>query len=108
MSLSMSQPDLDESAPRRAAASVCGCGRRSASLTQVHCVTCHHQFSGITSFDRHRDGPHEGERVCLDPAGIMDKKGAAVFEPSQERHGVVWRFAASRKQRTWGDPDGVV
>lgn len=48
------------------------------SPTNAHCSACHHTFSGVTAFDRHRRGG-----ACLRPLAIglhADRKG-------------VWRMA---------------
>lgn len=40
-----------------------------------HCGGCHQTFTGLTAFDKHRDGSHSaGTRHCVDPAtvGLID------------------------------------
>lgn len=55
-----------------------GCGRcsnRWGGLNTAHCPRCHQTFTGLTAFDKHRDGNHaHGTRHCVDPAkvGLVD------------------------------------
>jgi hypothetical protein len=54
-------------APRRPAPlpHSCRCGTRWAGTRTAHCGACHHTFTGIGPFDRHRrDG------TCLNPADV--------------------------------------
>jgi len=43
-------------------------------LNTAHCTACHHTFSGITAFDKHRTGSHVTGRYCLTPTevGLVD------------------------------------
>lgn len=53
----------------------CGCGASWGGLNTAHCDACHRTFTGITAFDRHRDGSHSsGTRHCVNPAtvGLVD------------------------------------
>lgn len=52
----------------------CGrCDARWGGLKTAHCATCHHTFTSITAFDKHRTGPADA-RTCLTPTdvGLID------------------------------------
>jgi hypothetical protein len=38
-------------------------------LLTAHCNGCHLTFTGLTAFDKHRDGPHTA-RKCLTPDSV--------------------------------------
>jgi hypothetical protein len=43
-------------------------------LNTCHCTACHRTFTGITAFDKHRDGSHaQDARYCKEPltAGLV-------------------------------------
>lgn len=55
----------------------CRCGARWSGYNTCHCPAdgCHATFTGITAFDKHRDGKHSDDsRHCVDPAkvGLVD------------------------------------
>lgn len=85
---------------------VCKCGRRSSSLTQVHCVTCHRQFSGMRAFDLHRKvipaarGGDGDNCECVDPASLRQKSGLpALYADNTGTYGcTVWRHLRSEPQ----------
>lgn len=60
------------------AAGTTGCGRcpqRWGGLRTAHCGACHATFTGLSAFDKHRDGDHaKGNRHCLPPesVGLVD------------------------------------
>lgn len=44
-------------------------------LNTSHCTACHRTFTGITAFDKHRDGSHSAStRHCVEPesVGLVD------------------------------------
>ena len=49
------------------------CPARWGGLLTSHCSGCHLTFTGITAFDKHRDGSHTKGRFCLAPekAGLV-------------------------------------
>lgn len=55
-----------------------GCDMTWSALSVCHCSGCHQNFSGLTAFDKHRDGQHGGfradTRYCRDPeeVGLVD------------------------------------
>lgn len=50
------------------------CGQSWGGDRPKHCGSCHRTFSGLETFDIHRD--HRGEHGrCLDPATIRDGNG---------------------------------
>lgn len=59
---------------------------------QAHCPACHHTFSGVWLFDRHRFGPVQ-DRCCYSPGAIPNHPAAL------DRRGV-WRSTERR-------PDGI-
>lgn len=38
-------------------------------LKPGHCTSCHHTFSSVTAFDKHRTGPMDN-RTCLTPESV--------------------------------------
>lgn len=49
----------------------CGtCGARWGGLNTCHCCSCHLTFTGLTAFDKHRDGKHPTGRHCLPPEQV--------------------------------------
>lgn len=55
------------------------CSKRWGGLNTAHCAACHETFTGLTAFDKHRDGSHsKGTRACLEPAevGLVDANRA--------------------------------
>jgi hypothetical protein len=101
-------PDTPESGPtatgkagnRHPSVIECGgCGERWTGLTPCHCPACHRTFSGITAFDKHRDGNHaRGTRHCLDPATMRSGKGETVLITEERNNWTspVWRSAEER------------
>jgi hypothetical protein len=75
-----------------------GCGRRSTSLVQVHCVTCCETFSGYRAFDEHRQitprsrGGDGVDRECVEPGRLFRKNGDPVLYPDRGSLGTVWRY----------------
>lgn len=58
------------------------------SPTNAHCGACHHTFSGVTAFDRHR---RAGE--CLSPLAIglrADRKGIWRYPAPDPTQRIVW------------------
>ena len=37
------------------------------------CATCGLDFGSVTAFDRHRVGPHDGDRRCRTEADLLDR-----------------------------------
>lgn len=57
----------------------CGkCGNAWGGLNTAHCSGCCSSFTGITAFDKHRDGSHVKGRFCNTPqaAGLVDARRA--------------------------------
>lgn len=51
------------------------CPNRWGGLNTAHCSACHQTFTGITAFDKHRDGNHANDtRHCVHPTtvGLVD------------------------------------
>lgn len=50
----------------------CGrCGQRWGGTLTAHCSGCHQTFTGLTAFDRHRDGDHaKSTRHCRTPHDV--------------------------------------
>ncbi|TDH48865.1 hypothetical protein E2F47_22125 [Mycobacterium eburneum] len=51
------------------------CRQRWGGLNTSHCSACHQTFTGLTAFDKHRDGNHaHGTRHCVAPqsVGLVD------------------------------------
>ena len=46
------------------------CGARFGGLNTAHCSGCHQTFTGMTAFDRHRDGSHTTGRTCRTPDDV--------------------------------------
>lgn len=69
----------------------CNCGRQWTGLSQAHCTTCHHHFSTVTNFDRHRPGGN-----CLHPAALTDRNGKPLFKPVTNNYGVTWVHNSER------------
>jgi len=73
--------------PKRPTPATCrGCTARWHGTRRAHCAACHHTFSSVTAFDRHRtpDGDH-GQ--CLDPAtlaALVYRHGAWSWPPMPE------------------------
>ena len=49
------------------------CPSRWGGLLTAHCAACHLTFTGITAFDKHREGSHITGRYCITPeaAGLV-------------------------------------
>jgi hypothetical protein len=41
------------------------CGQTISGLKPEHCPVCHETFANTRAGDRHRVGPHDGDRRCL-------------------------------------------
>lgn len=57
----------------------CSCGAQWGGLLTAHCSGCHRTYTGLTAFDRHRDGSHaRSTRHCRDPwdVGLVDANRA--------------------------------
>jgi len=50
----------------------CGrCPNIWGGLNTSHCGACHRSFTGLSAFDKHRDGSHSaGTRRCVDPETV--------------------------------------
>lgn len=61
-----------------------------------HCGACHRDFMGLSTFDKHRRGPH-GERYCVDPAAddATSSTGRPIAEWWQDSLGR-WHEGARR------------
>ena len=47
------------------------CGAWWVGLNTCHCTACHSTFTGVTAFDKHRDGSHShSTRHCIEPANV--------------------------------------
>ncbi len=67
-----------------------GCDARWGGFNTSHCSGCHRTFTGLTAFDKHRDGDHaKSTRRCL-PPDLVGLVGAGRDYPC-------WGFP--------GDPD---
>jgi len=77
-----------------------GCGRcpnRWGGLKTAHCSACHRTFTGLTAFDKHREGSHPNStRHCVDPetVGLVDAGRAYPC----------WGFSGDGDDR-WADID---
>ncbi|WP_437340034.1 FDXHR family putative zinc-binding protein [Mycolicibacterium conceptionense] len=48
-----------------------GCDARWGGYNTSHCSGCHRTFTGLTAFDRHRDGDHANStRHCVSPESV--------------------------------------
>ena len=67
---------MAEDSTVKAGMHACGrCENIWGGLNTAHCSGCHRTFTGLTAFDRHRDGSHaKGTRHCVDPStlGLVD------------------------------------
>lgn len=44
------------------------CGKGWGGLKTAHCLNCHHTFTTVSAFDKHRTGGHANDtRHCVDP-----------------------------------------
>lgn len=74
----------------------CGrCFRAWNALGEAHCGGCCTHFSGVDSFDRHREGDVDS-RVCVDPAMKRRSTGGLLFEGVTGAFGIVWRIRRER------------
>ncbi len=64
-----------------------GCVNTWGGLAQAHCSVCHHLFSGVTAFDRHRS-----RGKCLDPRTMKDEDGTLTLELRTTGANPVWAF----------------
>lgn len=65
----------DTLSPRTATYGCAHCAARWGGLNTSHCSKCHATFTGLTAFDKHRDGSHaRSTRHCLPPekVGLID------------------------------------
>lgn len=46
------------------------CTARWNGYLTAHCGACHETFTGITAFDKHRDGSHTKGRYCRTPKDV--------------------------------------
>jgi hypothetical protein len=46
------------------------CPARWNGYNTGHCSACHETFTGITAFDKHRDGSHVKGRYCVSPQSV--------------------------------------
>ena len=64
---------------------------------------CDSHFSSLNAFDVHRQGPYDGERVCVEPADVEDlepTEGRCDHQRPKVEHAVtIWRVVMSEKQR---------
>jgi len=82
------QPLLETPRPSDAPFWCRDCGRRWASLVEVHCAVCHLHFSHYSSFDKHLSGVENVKH--RDPSQMHRKSGDPVFESTQTPHGITW------------------
>ena len=82
----------------------------TVSNCQYHCRGwphhgCNGHFSSLHAFDMHRQGPYDGDRVCLDPADVDGLEPHPVMgrcdhaRPRHDRSVTIWRVVMSDKQR---------
>ena len=46
------------------------CDARWGGYNTAHCVACGETFTGVTSFDKHRQGSHAKKRYCVHPESV--------------------------------------
>lgn len=83
------------------------CPAQWGGMNTAHCAACHHTFSGVTSFDRHRiaatDGPNSKRPfgACHDPATmtkeVEDGEPVLVFADADRAY-PCWTLAGSKKE----------
>lgn len=66
-----------------------GCEATWTALGTCHCGACHHTFSGVDLFDKHRSqyGEHG---ACLNPADLTIRKGPRTGEPVMHLRDGIW------------------
>jgi hypothetical protein len=67
------------------------------SPSNAHCGACHHTFSGVSAFDRHRRG---GE--CINPRDLglhADPRGVWRYPAPDPTKRAVWPQAADHQAR---------
>lgn len=68
-------PERSQPVNRQQPHSCNGCDARWGGYNTSHCSACHQTFTGLTAFDKHRDGNHANStRRCLPPdlVGLID------------------------------------
>lgn len=64
-------PERSQPVNRQQPHSCNGCDNRWGGYNTSHCAACHQTFTGLTAFDKHRDGDHaRGTRGCMPPAAV--------------------------------------
>ncbi len=64
-----------------------GCSNTWGGLAMAHCSVCHDTYSGITSFDRHRN-----RGKCVNPETYKNEDGELVFERRTSGKVPIWAF----------------
>lgn len=65
--------DTNTPAPERGIHGCNRCTKRWSGFNMAHCASCHETFGGVGSFDKHRAGSKDKQRVqgeCTPPADI--------------------------------------
>lgn len=82
-----------------------GCDATWTGTSICHCGNCHHTFSGLGLFDKHRS--QYGDRgACLDPDTLTIQQGANLGEPLMHYRDGMWRgpeMTDEQKQARFGD-----
>lgn len=65
------------------------CSRRWTGLAEAHCSACHAHFTRDSVAELHRAGPMSA-RICLEPAGVLDKQGRPRMQSRDTRWGPIW------------------
>ena len=77
-----------------------GCPHWWTGLRACHCASCHRSFSGLTSFDKHRDGSHvKATRHCVNPATLFTEDGESMLVLTQKNGWDCWSQPGSWEDR---------
>lgn len=80
----------------------CTCGREWTGLAQAHCTVCHHHFSTVSNFDRHRPGGH-----CQPPGDVIGRDGEPVLKSTLNRFGLTWIHNSERPSNDDDEDDAA-
>lgn len=78
-----------------------GCTAEWTGVSRAHCSGCHHTFTGITAFDRHRDagGDDEPHGFCHAPdvCGLVEREQGIWGAPAMTRKQIEDAWGSTRE-----------